>query len=80
MNSSRLKNRIVFIQKTDANKVAKDGFSNDRRGKNYINIEEVSSEIFTDIFDVESEFSDLNKSNELFKNIENNSDQNEVIE
>lgn len=80
MNSSRLKNRIVFVEKTDGNKISKNGFSNDRRGKNYINIEETSSEIFTDIFDVESEFSDLNKSNELFKNIENNSDQNEVIE
>jgi hypothetical protein len=80
MNSSRLKNRIVFIQKTDGNKVSKDGFSNDRRGKNYINMEQTSSEIFTDIFDVESEFSDLNKSNELFKNIEDNSGKNEVIE
>jgi hypothetical protein len=80
MNSLRLKNRLVFIQKTDGNKVAKDGFSNDRRGKNYINMEETSSEIFTDIFDVESEFSDLNKSNELFKNIEDNSGKNEVIE
>jgi hypothetical protein len=80
MNSLRLKNRIVFIQKTDGNKVSKDGFSNDRRGKNYINMEETSSEIFTDIFDVESEFSDLNKSNELFKNIEDNSGKNEVIE
>jgi hypothetical protein len=80
MNSLRLKNRIVFIQKTDGNKVSKDGFSNDRRGKNYINMEETSSEIFTDIFDVESEFSDLNKSNELFKNIQDNSGKNEVIE
>jgi hypothetical protein len=80
MNSLRLKKRIVFIQKTDGNKVSKDGFSNDRRGKNYINMEETSSEIFTDIFDVESEFSDLNKSNELFKNIEDNSGKNEVIE
>jgi hypothetical protein len=80
MNSLRLKNRIVFIQKTGGNKVSKDGFSNDRRGKNYINMEETSSEIFTDIFDVESEFSDLNKSNELFKNIEDNSGKNEVIE
>jgi hypothetical protein len=43
-------------------------------------MEETSSEIFTDIFDVESEFSDLNKSNELFKNIEDNSGKNEVIE
>jgi len=80
MNLSRLKNRVVFVQKTVNNKVAKDGFVNDRRGKNYINIEETSSEIFSDIFDVESEFSDLNKSNELFKNIEENHSENEVTE
>jgi hypothetical protein len=51
MNSLRLKNRIVFIQKTDGNKVSKDGFSNDRRGKNYINMDETSSEILAKILE-----------------------------
>jgi hypothetical protein len=72
MNSLRLKNRMVFIKSTDLKQVSSDPIPGARRGKNFIyeDDSQSSSEMFSDVFDIESEFSELSKSNDLFNSIE----------
>lgn len=76
MNKLLLKNRIVFIEQKNQIKVSNQPIAPIRRGKNYVHEDEESSETFSDIFDVESEYSDLSKSTDLFKDIVKNDDLN----
>lgn len=74
MNSSKLKNRMVFIESKKKIDVSNNPSAGPRRGKNYLQAEDSGeTETFSDIFDIESEFSDLSKSNDLFQNISKSS-------
>ena len=65
---------MIFVESRKKADVSNTPSSGLRRGKNHLQAEETgSNETFSDIFDIESEFSDLSKSNDLFKNISKDS-------
>ncbi len=76
MNKLLLKNRIIFVEQKNKIKVSDKPMAPIRRGKNYVHEDEESSETFSDIFDVESEYSELSKSTDLFKDISKNDELN----